>query len=159
MDQFLRRSGLQPLLPRPLFSKAKSRVRPEAVIVQPFDCVLMPCSAVTPVVSLLLLWRDPEARERSHATARFHPAVRRRGSVAARGARAAGRAHATHRRAHEHNCEMIRKSSPASRYSCKYSLSSRESDLPDPCQPTARLCPRAEDGNRRKSVLARQRSG
>jgi hypothetical protein len=35
------------------------------------------------------------------------------------------------------------------------------SDLPDPCQPTASLCPKAEDGNRRKSVLqrARQRSG
>jgi len=56
---------------------------------------------------------------------------------------------------------MIRNSSPASRYSCKHSLSSRESDLRDPCQPTAYLCPKAEDGNRRKSVLqrARQRSG
>jgi hypothetical protein len=34
-------------------------------------------------------------------------------------------------------------------------------DLSDPCQPTAYLCPKAEDGNRRKSVLqrARQRSG
>jgi TPR repeat protein len=33
--------------------------------------------------------------------------------------------------------------------------------LRDPCQPTAYLCPKAEDGNRRKSVLqrARQRSG
>ena len=34
-------------------------------------------------------------------------------------------------------------------------------DLTNPCQPTAYLCPKAEDGNRRKSVLqrARQRSG
>jgi hypothetical protein len=34
-------------------------------------------------------------------------------------------------------------------------------DLANPCQPTAYLCPKAEDGNRRKSVLqrARQRSG
>src|SRR6516162_7251831 len=49
----------------------------------------------------------------------------------------------------------------SSRYFCKHSLSSRESDLRDPCQPTAYLCPKAEDGNRRKSVhqRARQRSG
>src|SRR5262249_55458038 len=41
---------------------------------------------------------------------------------------------------------MIRNSSPASRYSCKHSLSSRESDLRDPCQPTAYYAqkPRAE---------------
>jgi hypothetical protein len=34
-------------------------------------------------------------------------------------------------------------------------------DLTDPCQPTAYLCPKAEDGNRRKNVLqrARQRNG
>jgi hypothetical protein len=34
-------------------------------------------------------------------------------------------------------------------------------DPANPCQPTAYLCPKAEDGNRRKSVLrrARQRSG
>jgi hypothetical protein len=32
------------------------------------------------------------------------------GAAAVRGARAAGRARATHRRAHEHNCGMIRKS-------------------------------------------------
>jgi hypothetical protein len=34
-------------------------------------------------------------------------------------------------------------------------------DLANPCQPTAYLCPKAEDGNRRKSVpqRARQRSG
>src|SRR5262245_7118009 len=50
---------------------------------------------------------------------------------------------------------MVRNSSPASRYSCKHSLSSRESDLRNPCQPTAYLCPKAEDGNRRKSVLQR----
>ena len=33
---------------------AKSRIRLEAGIVQAFDCVLMPCSGVTPVVSLRL---------------------------------------------------------------------------------------------------------
>jgi hypothetical protein len=54
---------------------------------------------------------------------------------------------------------MIRNSSPASRYSCKHSLSSRESDLRDPCQPTAYPYPKAEDGNRRKSVLQRARRG
>jgi hypothetical protein len=34
-------------------------------------------------------------------------------------------------------------------------------DLTNPCQPTAYLCPKAEDGNRRKNVLqrARQRNG
>src|SRR5262245_27924262 len=102
----------------------------------------------------------PNAIRSIEATGVHHAARRRRG-VAARGARAAGRACATHRRAHEHNCGMIRKSSPALRYSCKYSLSSRESDLPDPCQPTAYRCPKAEDGNRRKSVVTRvrQRSG
>ena len=82
--------------------------------------------------------RTGGAYDRHHRTAGIAGRSRRRcGDVAARGARAAGRAHAAHRRAHEHNCGMIRKSSPASRYSCKYSLSSRESDLPDPCQPTA----------------------
>jgi hypothetical protein len=29
--------------------------------------------------------------------------------------------------------------------------------LPDPCQPTAYLCPKAEDGNRRKNVFQRAR--
>src|SRR6516165_5238095 len=90
-------------------------------------------------------------------TPRVHHAARRRGRVAGCGTRAASRADAADRRAHEHNCGMIRKSSPALRYSCKYSLSSRESDLPDPCQPTAYLCPKAEDGNRRKSVVKRAR--
>jgi hypothetical protein len=51
LDQFLR--GIRPetvAAASTVFSKAKSGVQPEAVIVQPFDCVLMPCSAVTPVV-------------------------------------------------------------------------------------------------------------
>src|SRR5215831_3121734 len=30
-------------------------------------------------------------------------------------------------------------------------------DLTNPCQPTAYLCPKAEDGNRRKNVLQRAR--
>ena len=59
--------------------------------------------------------------------------ARWRRCVPPRGAVAAGRAHAVDRRAHEHNCDMIRNSNPASRYSCKHSLSSRESDLRDPC--------------------------
>jgi hypothetical protein len=32
-----------------------------------------------------------------------------------------------------------------------------ENDLRDPCQLTVYLCPKAEDGNRRKSVLQRAR--
>src|SRR6516165_7646161 len=59
--------------------------------------------------------------------------ARWRRCVSPRGSVAAGRAHAVDRRAHEHNCDMIRNSNPASRYSCKHSLSSRESDLRDPC--------------------------
>jgi len=90
---------------------------------------------------------------------RVHHATRRCSRrMAARRPRAAARARAMHRRAHEHNCEMIRNSSPASRYSCKYSLSSRESDLRVPCQPTAYLCPKAEDGNRRKSACSSERA-
>src|SRR5215472_17260260 len=51
---------------------------------------------------------------------------------------------------------MIRNSSPTSRYSCKHSLSSRESDLRDPCQPTAYYAqkPRAETEKKRAPASA-----